>query len=230
MGRTARITRPQVLSAAREAFVDGGYAGTTLADIASRLGVSPAAILRHAPTKQALFAAAMGQSPEPELTPLQFLEDCDGSEDPRDVLRRVALAMIPFLESKLRESVARWIYFKKVPGVGHIPLPFDPQARSTAPQKNLRFLEDYMRRALRKGRLRKLDPGAAAMAFLATVHSFVFLQHVMQIPEEPMPQQTYVDTVLDVWTRGAFRSVSGVRSPDSGSGGKRRPDPTREGR
>ncbi|HXM75808.1 MAG TPA: helix-turn-helix domain-containing protein, partial [Thermoanaerobaculia bacterium] len=65
MGRPAKIRREEVLAAAREAFDTGGFEGTTLADISGRLGVSPAALLRHAPTKQALFTAAMGTTPGP---------------------------------------------------------------------------------------------------------------------------------------------------------------------
>ena len=91
-----------------------------------------------------------------------------------------------------------------MPGVGLMPLPFDPAARPTPPQKNLKYLEDYMRRAARRGRLRIDDPSAAALAFLATLHSYVFLQHVMEVLEKPMPLERYLDTVLDIWTRGAI--------------------------
>ena len=203
MGRTARVSRGQVLSAAREAFVERGYEGATLSEIAGRIGVSAAALLRHAPTKRDLFVACMGEG-EPETMPFAFLEEMDGSEDPRRVLRRAAESIIPFLESKLRQVVARWVYFKRVAGVGLMPLPFDPTARPTPPQKNMKYLEDYMRRAVRKGRLRVDDPSAAALAFLATVHSYVFLQHVMEVLEKPMPLERYLETVLDIWTRGAI--------------------------
>lgn len=203
MGRTARVNRDQVLNAARETFVERGYEGATLAQIGGRIGVSAAALLRHAPTKRDLFLACMGAA-EPEPMPFEFLEKLDGSEDPRRVLRRAAEALIPFLEAKMRQIVARWVYFKTVPGVGRMPLPFDPKARPTPPQKNLKYLEDYMRRAARRGRLRVKNPRAAAMALLATLHSYVFLQHVIEVLEEPMPLEEYLDTVLDVWTSGAI--------------------------
>ena len=203
MGRTARVNRGQVLSAAREAFVERGYEGATLSDIAGRIGVSAAALLRHAPTKRDLFVACMGEG-EPEAMPLAFLQEMDGSEDPKRVLRRTAETMVPFLESKMRQIVARWVYFKRVPGVGRMPLPFDPAARPTPPQKNLKYLESYMRRAARRGRLRIDDPSAAALSFLATLHSYVFLQHVMEVLEKPMPLERYLETVLDIWTRGAI--------------------------
>ncbi len=203
MGRTARVTREQVLTAAREEFVSRGYEGATLAAIGARLAISPAALLRHAPTKRDLFVASMRPG-APDMDPLAFLEKLDGSEDPRGVLRRVGETMVPFLEARIREVVALWVYFKQVPGVGRVPLPFDPEARPTPPQRNLRYLEGYVRRAVRKGRLRLEDPDAAAFAFLSTVHSFVFLQQVVQALEKPMALDDYLDTVIEIWTRGAI--------------------------
>ena len=203
MGRTARVTRDQVLTAARDTFVERGFDGATLAAIGAKLGVSPAAVLRHAPTKRDLFLASMG-TVEPDMEPLAFLGDVEGSEDPAEVLRKVGETMVPFLESKIREVVARWVHFKTFPGVGRVPLPFDPGARPTPPQRNLRFLEDWMRRAVRARRLSVKDPRAAALAFLSTIHSFVFLQHVLETLEKPMSLDEYLDTVLDVWTRGAI--------------------------
>src|SRR5438105_15951518 len=112
MGRPARVTREQVLKAAREAFAARGYDGTTLADIAARLGLSPAALLRHAPTKAALFAAAMSQPPPGDAPfALDFLKESDARR-PREVLQRVARTAIPLIESTIAESIARWIYDK----------------------------------------------------------------------------------------------------------------------
>lgn len=216
MGRTARVSREQVLEAAREAFVDRGYEGTTLATIAGRVGVSPAALLRHARTKRDLFVACM-KPDQDDMLPLGFLEPLSGAEDPAPVLRRVAETMVPFLEDKLRATMARFVYFKAVGGVGRVPLPFDPDVRPTPPQRNLRLLEEYFRRAVRHGRLRVSNPRAASLAFLATIHSYVFMQAVLQVLEKPLPLGEYVDTVLEVWTRGAIApAAKGPRARGSG--------------
>lgn len=204
MGRPPRIHREEVLAAARTAFVERGYEGATLADIAARVGVSPAALLRHAPTKQALFTAAMGATPDSEMLPLAFLADVPGTADPRRVLRQVARAFVPFIQAKLRENLARWVHFRTVPGIGRMPLPFDPKQRPTPPQRNFRLLEDYLRRARRAGRVRLRDPRAAAFAFAATLHSYVMLHEVIPALEEPLPLDQYLDTVMDIWTRGAI--------------------------
>jgi len=127
-----------------------------------------------------------------------------GDEDPAVVLRRVAETMVPFLEDKLRATMARFVYFKAVGGVGKVPLPFDPDVHPTPPQRNLRLLVDYFHRAMRHGRLRVSNPRAAALSFLATVHSYVFMQAVLQVLEKPLPLSEYVDEVLEIWTRGAI--------------------------
>lgn len=210
MGRTPRITREQVLAAARETFVGQGYAGATLAQIGARLKVSPAAVLRHEPTKKALFVAAMGEA-ETDFLPLEFLEQLQGDEDPRPILRKVGEVLIPFLEERIRGLVARWVYFKTIPGIGKMPLPFDPKQRPTPPQKNLQFLQSYLGRASRHGRVRVRDARAAALAFLATLHSYVFMQQVMEVLESPLPVEDYLDTVIDVWTRGIVSDPEGRR-------------------
>jgi len=222
MGRPPKIHRDQVLDAARAAFVERGFDGTTLADISSRLGVSPAALLRHAPTKAALFTAAMGATPDAEMLPLAFLQDVPGAADPAATLRQVAHAFVPFIQAKLRENLARWVHFRTVPGVGKMPLPFDPGVRPTPPQRNFRLLEDYLRRARRAGRVRLKDPRAAAFAFAATLHSYVMLHEVIPALEEPLPLDAYLDTVIDIWTRGAISSSpSGAPKKTTTKRGKR---------
>lgn len=204
MGRPAKVRREEVLAAARETFVERGYEGATLAGISARIGVSPAALLRHAPNKEALFTAAMGATPGPEMLPLDFLRSVPGTAEPAEVLRRVAHAFVPFIQAKLRESLAAWVHFRMVRGVGRMPLPFDPSVRPTPPQKNLRLLEDWMRRAQSAGRLRLRDPRAAAVAFAASLHSWVMLQEVLHALEEPLPLEQYLDTLIDIWRRGAI--------------------------
>ena len=204
MGRTARVRREDVLAAARAGFLEGGFGGTTLAQIAARLGISPAAVLRHAPTKQALFDQAMGLPAGRDLHPLVFLEKVDGGADPRAVLRRVGEVFIPFIQQRLREVVAMYLHGRS--RGGPIPLPFDPNQRPTPPQKNLRSLADYLRRARRAGRIQIEDPYAAAAAYLGGLHSYVFLSEIAGAFEEEVSMDRFLATVLDVWTRGTAPS------------------------
>jgi AcrR family transcriptional regulator len=209
MGRTARVRREEVLAAARTSFLEGGYAGTTLAQIAARVGVSPAALLRHAPTKQALFDASMGLSPDRDLHPLAFLDTVGADEDPRAVLRRVGEVFVPFISERLREVLAIYLHTKA--RFGELPLPFDPAERPTPPQRNLESLASYLKRARRAGRVHVGDPYAAAAAFVGSLHSFVFLTEVVRAFDEPLPFERYLSSLLDVWTGGAIVTGSKAR-------------------
>ncbi|HVR98272.1 MAG TPA: TetR/AcrR family transcriptional regulator [Thermoanaerobaculia bacterium] len=204
MGRRPKISREDVLQAAREAFAERGFEGTTLAGIAARLGVSPAALLRHAPTKEALFASAMSyHGPGEFAVPVEFLAELDGSEDPRLVVRRIGETFVPFLESKLDEQIAHWMRSKTLEEEARgIPLPFDPNVRPTPPQRVLRLVEDYLRRASAAGRLRVSDPLAAALMLFGAFQAYVTLHRIARILDPPLPLDRYIDTVVEVWMHG----------------------------
>ncbi|HXB53972.1 MAG TPA: TetR/AcrR family transcriptional regulator [Vicinamibacteria bacterium] len=201
MGRRPRVSRGEILSAAREAFAERGYEGTTLAAISTRVGLSPAALLRHSPTKEALFAAAMAaKETEEESLFFAFLEGVPDDADPRKVLRRLAEGGMPFLERRIGADVAS--YF-------HAPPPH-PEGRSTGDMSKIRrrgftMIADYMRRASKAGRLCVLDPKATAIAFMGSLVSYVFLHRIAKIIDPPLPFDRYLDNLIGIWTRGAIR-------------------------
>ena len=204
MGRRPKVTSEEVLKAAREAFSERGFEGTTLTSIAARLDISPAAVLRHAPTKEALFAACMAAQPGEIRVPMEFLAEVSGTADPRQVLRRIAESFVPFAEGKLDEHLARFMRSKAEAGTAFgLFLPFDPEARPTPPQRGLALVADYFRRATAAGKLAVPDPEAAALMFMGSLHSYVFLHRVFRIADPPMPLERYLDTLLDVWCHGA---------------------------
>ena len=223
MGRRARVTRQQVLEAARELFSERGYEGTTLAAIAGRLALSPAALLRHAPTKQALFEAAMSPPEGGLRVPLEFLAEVDAARrDPAEVLREIGERFVPFIEEKLGETIALWLRSNALaagpPSPDALPLLFDRDRHPTPPERALALVEGYFRRARRAGRLELADPRGAAVAYLATLHSYVALHRVVRAVDPPVPLARYLDTVVEIWSRGAIVAAkpSGARSrPDS---------------
>jgi AcrR family transcriptional regulator len=204
MGRPARVTRSEVLKAAREAFAARGYDGTTLAAIGARLGVSPAALLRHAPTKAALFAAAMADSEGDERPfPMAFMAEADVRK-PREVLRRLARATIPFIEAQMSESIACWLYERNVRETPTLRIPWDPRAQNNPPRRVFALLEAYLRRAARAGTVHVRDPQAAAMAFMGQMNAYVFFHRMVPLVDPPLPVDRYVETFLDIWSRGAI--------------------------
>jgi AcrR family transcriptional regulator len=204
MGRPARVTREQVLTQARRAFAERGFDGTTLADIGARLHVSPAALLRHAPSKKALFAAAMESEPVGETLPTDFLASVPLSQEPARVLRRLALEFIPFIEQKMGENIARFLRARTEEEARTIRLPFDPRKKTSPPVRAVRALETYFRRARAAERVSLSHPRAGALAFLGSLQSYVFFHRVLRIAPT-IPLDDYLDTVMEVWRRGALR-------------------------
>src|SRR5262249_19248606 len=120
--------------------------------------------------------------------------------DPRAVLGRIARAFVPFFDQKLAEHVAGFMHAKE----GH-RFPFPPFAgmpRPTLPQRNFRRVVEYVARAAAAGRLRTTDPEATALAFVASLHAYVVLQRMVQVPETPVSLDRYLDTLLDLWSHG----------------------------
>jgi len=208
MGRPELVTREQVLKAAREAFGQRGYEATTLAGIASRLGISAAALLRHAPTKEALFLEAMRSAEADDEFPLEFLSQQDAKGDPRLVLRRVVQALIPYIEAKIGETISRWMHARTAQDAREIARvisrPFGGQPL-TPPERALAILEEYFRRAGRAGTIRLKEPRVAAVVFLGAVHSYVFLHKVLRLVDPPIPLDRYIDALLEIWQDGALR-------------------------
>jgi AcrR family transcriptional regulator len=201
MGRRPLVSRDQVLAAAREAFADRGFEATTLSSIASRLGVSPAALLRHEPSKAALFAAAMAPGREGIQIPIAFLAELTGDEDPAAVLRRIGHAFVPFFELRLAEQISRWMHAKTIDEARGFQPPFDPTVRPTPPERVLALVEHWLIRASAAGRLRVTDPRAAALALVGSLHAFVMLHRVVPMVDPPIPLDRYLDALVEIWTR-----------------------------
>jgi len=208
MGRRPLITPDEVLQAAPAALSERGFEGTTLAAIAARLGVSPAALLRHAADKEALFRAAMADNEPGDVLPIEFLNELTGEEDPRPVLRRIAETFVPFAEARIAENIVRWQRGAGSPTIG-IAI---PSAHAEKPRRGLAIVASYFERARRAGRLEVSDPPAAALAFMASLQSYVFLHRVMRVFDPPLPLARYIDSLLEIWTHGALRPARRKRA------------------
>jgi AcrR family transcriptional regulator len=203
MGRPPTINRERLIDTARRVFAAKGFDATTLADIASELGVTPAAILRHVDSKQALFGLAMksGMMLEPPHCILE-LPHIDAKSDPRAVLRRIAEEFVPFIQDVLATRIVVAMHASS--RSTSVVLPFDPEA-DNPPRRGLKIVADYFRRAAEAGVLRISDPRAASLLFMGSLQGYVLSHTVLKITP-PVPLNDYIDALLELWTSGAIRS------------------------
>ena len=88
-------TRQEILAAARRLFLSQGFAATPMRQIAREVGITPAAIYNHYPSKERLFIALLqSAAPYDELFTLFGKIGTDSSED---LLRQVFRAALGFI-------------------------------------------------------------------------------------------------------------------------------------
>ena len=90
--RKGERTAERILDAAEALFAEHGYAGTTLRDVASRVGLRTPSLYNHFPSKESLYAAVLERGIRPVLDVLsEVVEGRDRSD--REVRRVVERTM-----------------------------------------------------------------------------------------------------------------------------------------
>lgn len=131
---TAADRRPSIVNAALTAFARGGYAGTTVSDIAREAGISSAYVLKLFGGKEALFIAALDSCFERIEKQLASAVKDDTSQTPAEILNAMAgsyaeliadrtllliqvhaqsAATIPAVGKAFRTGLSRITYFAK---------------------------------------------------------------------------------------------------------------------
>ena len=185
--------RPEELvAAALEVFVERGYAGTKLADVARRAGVTKGTIYLYFENKEALFKAVVRQTIVPVIAQGEALaRSFTGSA--RDLLEQLvreywrlvgetALAGIPKLmmaEAATFPELTRF-YYDEVVARGHRQL-----------------------RGITNGEFRPVDVMLAAkLAMSPLMHATVVRRAFASCMPEGFNIQAYLDTHIDLYLHG----------------------------
>ena len=227
MGRPPRITRQQILDTARVVFISRGFEAATLADIARELAVTPAAILRHVSSKQALFAEAMRSGVVDHPSCVLELAATSGEADPRVTLRRFAEQFIPFVREVLGANLAVYMHSRSQRTA--LLIPFDTSSEQSPAQRGIALVTDYFRRAQNAGTIRIDDPRAAALMFIGHLHSYVLIHFVLNVtPVYPLDR--YLDAIIDLWVHGGINMPGGKRARKKNGAEEADPGPARRRR
>lgn len=203
MGRPRQVTEEKLLETARGCFARGGYDGTTLDDIAGQLGVTAAALLRRAGSKNQLFLQSMCSPREQELpASILALSNLESEAEPAVVLRHLAENVIPFLEQKIQQNIVLMMHLASDRGQT-VKLPFPP-GETSQPAQALAYLETYFRKLRRRGVLKLTNPRAAALLFMGALQSYVFFHRVMRVASPPFPVSKFVSELIQLWLEGGI--------------------------
>jgi AcrR family transcriptional regulator len=195
-GRPRKVASPeQILPAAFRVFAESGYAAARLEDIARTAGVSKAALYGYYDSKQAIFEALVRSAVVPNVERIEDLvRRWRGSAG--DLLRR-------FVDTVARVLVAGELSaFPKliIAEASNFPHLADFYRR-TVVERVLAVLARIIRRGIRRGEFRPVDPAAAARLCLAPLLFAAIWRTCFHRPDEgpfdPAPLLAlHVETIL----------------------------------
>jgi len=94
--RKGELTAERILDAAEELFAERGYAGTSLRDVATAVGIRIPSLYNHFESKEALYGAVLERDLRPVLRALSdyAVPGREGGETPRKLVETVMRVMV----------------------------------------------------------------------------------------------------------------------------------------
>jgi AcrR family transcriptional regulator len=196
MGRTATITKPQILEAARAVFLEQGVAATVV-DVAKRAKISSASIFKYFATKEELFFAAMSLPPRQPVW-IPELATAIGHGDPKADLLLIARR----IDAYIAEILPSMMLLMSVHQPSGFPLP--PPA-----ENDFAALTAYLAREMALGRIICGDPTVPALTLMHTAAGFAMNKAVQSVSGQFNANRFLEDFILIFW-RGLDPNAKGA--------------------
>lgn len=189
--------RDAFVAAARAAFFENGYAGTTMSAISAQVGGSKTTLWSYFPSKEDLFTAVLDDIVEQYGCALAV--ELRLELPVAEVLEHFAAAMLSTMLSPAIINLHRVVTGEvgRFPELGRLFF-------ERGPKRGKARLADYMQAVMNQGRLRVGDPAIAARQFSAMCQGNSFQLALFGI-ETPSPDivardiTSAVDSFLRAW-------------------------------
>jgi AcrR family transcriptional regulator len=188
-----RDLRAEIIDTARRLFIEHGYRGLAMREIAAAIGVSKPALYYHFRDKEDLFLAILTEYLE-ELTTL--IEEISKKENPcREQVREIISAILS--QPGEKRSLIR-LGTQEVAQVSEQKR----QSFNEAYQKGfIDKLEAILQRGMKAGELRSIDVRIATWALLGIVYPYLYPTEIMG--ERPLEE--LINNLTSVYFEGVGR-------------------------
>lgn len=182
--------RRQILEGARHVFMDRGFDGASMGEIAREAGVSKGTLYVYFTDKNALFEAIVEQQCHHQGLSLPILNP----EDPEAALHQLGQAFMEVLCRPQGGSTVRTVMAiaERMPDLGR-------RYYETVPAKWFGKVADYLRTQVKAGHLVIDDCDLAASQFMLACQATLFLPFIFQV--RPAPSSEQIAAVVDSATR-----------------------------
>jgi len=188
--------RAQILRAATKLFAKQGFNGTTTREIADRVGVKETILFRLFPSKRELYWAVIDDKTR-ALSGRQILERQLAAEtDERKMFATIARDI---LERNTHDStLTRLLLFSGLEEHGLSERFFQIYIA-----EYYEVLASYIRRRIREGAYRPVDPLLSARGFLGMVFNYFLIQELFGARRyQTSDVQRVSETLTDIWLNG----------------------------
>ena len=187
--------RRALLDAARDVFLERGYANATIDAVVERAGGSKATVYALFENKEGLFSALVAEAAE-ELSALVQSYPLDGRIE--DDLRDFGHHYLEILTRPDRLALFRLVLGEsgRVPEVGEIFF-------RTGPQVIFRKVVDMLRSAAARGQIELSDVEGMAHFFIDALRGHVHMEVMLNPTRRPTPKEIerHVDFIVDTFLR-----------------------------
>jgi TetR/AcrR family transcriptional repressor of mexJK operon len=197
--------RTAFVAAARNAFFQNGYAGTTMSAISAQVGGSKTTLWTYFPSKEDLFTAVVDNVVEEYACALSIQLPLDHPVE--DVLEHFAAAMLATMLSPPIISLHRVVTGEsgRFPELGRL-------FYERGPKRGKARLAAYLEAVMDDGRIRRGDPLLAARQFasMCQANSFQLALYAIEIPapdDVARDITTAIDCFLRAWEPESPASV-----------------------
>ncbi|RAU23653.1 TetR family transcriptional regulator [Paramagnetospirillum kuznetsovii] len=201
VGRKPSAKREAILDAAQAAFLEDGYAATSMDGVALGACVSKATIYAHFASKDQLFAAVIQRRCERE----SVFQAPEGLPDARTALTQVARRLLGLLLSPEALAMYRVVVSESMrqPDLARAFYESGPAAGKAQ-------IAEIMAELARRGALTLSDPWQATDMFIGMLRTDLFMRKLLGLPlrEDQSPEQV-IDTAVDIM----MRAYGPVRPP-----------------
>jgi AcrR family transcriptional regulator len=196
--RRANARPSEILAAALEEFTANGFEAARVEDIASRAGLSKAAVYLYFQSKEALLDALIEKEVAPIADGMQRIAE-GGQADPEGTLRRVG---------NLAGAAFKNPHFFAVP---RLVISVGPRFPELAERYRLRVvvpareaIERLVEHGIAVGRFRDIDPGAVSRALIGPVMFEALWTH--GLGGAPRPNTSWMSDQIEILLHGISNS------------------------
>jgi AcrR family transcriptional regulator len=157
--------RASILAVAKVLFSDKGYHGVSVDEIAVRLGVSPAVLYQHFPSKEALYEAVLAGISEKRESYVGAV--LDGSQEFAEVLRRMAHVFITSVAND--PDYLRMEMLSALEGADAAKQFFESRWRSFAD-----YIEFNLKELANENKIANVNPKAASLMFQGMIREALY--------------------------------------------------------